>query len=161
MVFASSDPSLVAALVRVVIVFGLLFAVLRVIGRVTGRTPRGRSKVGRGHRGGRVVEILDRQSVGREATIAVVRIDGRRLAIGITEHQVQVLTELEPDEPAGVEAEVIELDRTGVRSEPAATGPFGVRVGRALAGGGATPANWRTVVDGLRERTVRRSASGA
>jgi len=167
MLLAAADGSLIAALFRVVLVFALLWAVLRVIGRVTGRAPKRRLvRSGRGQRHDRVVEILDRQSIGRESSVAVVRVGDRRLALGITEHGINVLAELEPEPgpeaaAAAVATDVVDLDARRTGTPDASGGPIGVRLGRAVAGGSSPSHGLRAVVDELRERTVRRSATSA
>jgi hypothetical protein len=100
--FAMSDPSLTSTLLRVVIVFVLLFATMRVMARLTGsrRAGRGRAR-GKGraaprrrHTAARPIELVDRQAINRNATIAIVEVDGRRIAVGITEQNVRLLVDL-------------------------------------------------------------------
>jgi flagellar biogenesis protein FliO len=91
--FAMSDPSVTSTLVRVVIVFVLLIATMRVMARLTGR--RRSSRVAPRRRGSsRPIEIVDRQALNRNATVAIVDIQGRRLALGITEQNVRLLVDL-------------------------------------------------------------------
>jgi flagellar biogenesis protein FliO len=91
--FAMSDPSVTSTLVRVVIVFVLLIATMRVMARLTGRRRSGR--VAPRRRGSsRPIEIVDRQALNRNATVAIVDIEGRRLALGITEQNVRLLVDL-------------------------------------------------------------------
>jgi flagellar protein FliO/FliZ len=49
------------------------------------------SKRGVGKAAGKAVTLIGRQAVGPKASVAVVEIDGRRLVLGVTEHQVTVL----------------------------------------------------------------------
>jgi flagellar biogenesis protein FliO len=111
--FAMSDPSLTTTLVRVVIVFVLLIATMRVMARLTGRgrgrsSARGRAGHARSRRrhATRPIEILDRQALNRSATIAIVDVEGRRLALGITDQNVRLLVDLSiehRDAPAGID----------------------------------------------------------
>ena len=161
------DPSLFSALVRVAIVMALLFGTLRVIGRITGRrAPGGGRGVVRRNLGGgagtrRLVEVLDRQNLGKTTSIALVRIGDRRIALGVTEQRIDVLLQLDP-EPEALEApdddhdEVIdvidlttsslgELSSLGDLSTPAAARMRAV-----------TPARpWKDQIEDLRERTIR------
>jgi flagellar protein FliO/FliZ len=162
------DPSLFSALVRVAIVMALLFGTLRVIGRITGRrAPGGGRGVVRRNLGGgagtrRLVEVLDRQNLGKTTSIALVRIGDRRVALGVTDQRIDVLLQLDP-EPEALEApddadhgEVIDvidlttsslgdLSSLGDMSTPAAARMRAV-----------TPARpWKDLIEDLRERTIR------
>ena len=53
------------------------------------------SKRGIGKAAGKSITLIGRQAVGPKASVAVVEIDGRRLVLGVTEHQVTVLSALE------------------------------------------------------------------
>jgi flagellar biogenesis protein FliO len=94
---AAADPSLTSALLRVVIVFVLLAATMRVMGRLTGRrgTRRGRRSGSVRRRGAsRPIEVVGRQALNRGASVAIVEIDGRRLALGVTDQNVRLLADL-------------------------------------------------------------------
>ena len=102
---AMVDPSLTATLLRVAIVFVLLIATMRVMARLTGRRRRGR--VAPRRRGAsRPIEVIDRQGLNRNATVAIVEIEGRRLALGITDQNVRLLVDLSTargDRPADID----------------------------------------------------------
>lgn len=53
-------------------------------------------------RGGKdaLVQVLHRQAISRGSAVTVVTVGGRVLVLGTTEHQVRVLTELDPEEIA-------------------------------------------------------------
>lgn len=51
----------------------------------------------RGGRGG-LVQVVHRQALSRTSAISVVTVGSRVLVLGTTEHQVRLLTELEPEE---------------------------------------------------------------
>jgi flagellar protein FliO/FliZ len=129
----------IVLLIKVGFVFGLLFATLRVVGKLYGPGGRaGRSKPGQ------VVEVLGRQSIGRNADVTVVSFGDRTLVLGVTEHSVNVVTELEPEEIV----ETISLPAVAV---PATALGLPARTQ-------VTPSvpSWRDLIDNLRERTVRR-----
>jgi flagellar protein FliO/FliZ len=82
------------------------------------------------------VEVLARKTLGRNASVAVVRAAGKEMVLGVTETQVTLLGDAEIEE---FQLEAVDTQRTGLLS----------------AGNGAiTP--WKTMLEGLRDRTVRR-----
>ena len=139
--FAMSDPSMTTTLLRVAIVFVLLFATMRVMARLTGnrRGSRGRARAKgsarRRHSASRPIELIDRQSLSRNATIAIVDVDGRRIAIGITEQNVRLLVDLSTARHAGP------TDEIDLRDTPDDSGD-------------AAP-SLRELADTLRERPAR------
>ncbi|WP_243056462.1 flagellar biosynthetic protein FliO [Nocardioides sp. SR21] len=76
--------------VRLVLSLSLVLGLLLLLARVGGRKFRGKS--------GAMVQILHRQHITRGSTISVVSVGSKVLVLGTTEHQVRVLTELDPDE---------------------------------------------------------------
>ena len=133
------DTSLVALLIRVVLSLGVVLAVMAgaaaVLRRsgVTGTALSGR----RGSRRTPPVQIIARHGLSRGAFLTVVRLGGRALVLGVTEHQVSLLTEIDP----------AELDSP---NDEAAAEPAGPGIGP-----GSLP--WKVALEQLRERTVRRS----
>ena len=133
------DTSLIALLVRVVVSLGVVLAVMAgaaaVLRRsgVTGTALSGR----RGSRRTPPVQVIARHGLSRGASLTVVRLGGRALVLGVTEHQVSLLTEIDP----------AELDSP---NDEAAAGPAGPGIGP-----GSLP--WKVALEQLRERTVRRS----
>jgi flagellar protein FliO/FliZ len=134
------DTSLVALLVRVVVslcvVLGVMWGAAAMLRRsgVTGTAVSGR----RGGRRKAPVEVIARHGLSRGASITVVRLGGRALVLGVTEHQVSLLTEMDP----------AELDAPDtIESEAGTAGP-GI-------GSGSLP--WKVALEQLRDRTVRRS----
>ena len=118
--------------------------------------------------GNGLIEVVARQRMGRTSTVNVVRVADLVLVIGATEEQVTLLAE--------VDADAVEAALQGRRSpasrrssdegdEPdddAAPPPVPApRAARAsdgvLAGSVLDRQGWGTLVDELRERTVRRS----
>jgi flagellar protein FliO/FliZ len=84
------------------------------------------------------MEVIARHGLSRNSSVAVVRLGERALVLGVTEHQVSLLTEIDPAE---LEAPPEPLDPVGT------PGP-GI-------GAGALP--WKVALEQLRDRTVRRS----
>jgi flagellar protein FliO/FliZ len=108
--------------------------------------------------GNGLIEVIARQRMGRTSTVNVVRIADVVLVVGATEEQVTLLAE--------VDAESVEAALAERRSPARLTGettpgtPSPVRVARttdgALAGSVFDRNGWGTLVNQLRERTVRK-----
>jgi len=136
------DTSLVALLVRVVVSLGVVLAIMAgtatVLRRsgVVGTSPAGK----RGLRRSRpALEVIARHGLSRGSSVAVVRLGGRALVLGVTEHNVSLLTEVDP----------AELDAPADADDALA--------GSAGPGIGAGSLPWKVALEQLRERTVRRS----
>jgi flagellar protein FliO/FliZ len=135
------DTSIVALLVRVVVSLSVVLAVMAGTAAVLRRSglvgtgPAGR----RGTRRGSAVEVITRHGLGRTSSLAVVRVGARALVLGVTEHQVTLLIEVDPAELAALPD-----------SDDTLAGPAGPGIGA-----GALP--WKVTLEQLRERTVRRS----
>jgi flagellar protein FliO/FliZ len=84
------------------------------------------------------VEVLARKPLGRNASIAIVRAGPKAMVLGITENTVTMLTE--------ADVRVIDLEEPEVQR---------TALPRAAALSGANPP-WKTMLEGLRDRTVRR-----
>jgi flagellar protein FliO/FliZ len=118
------------------VVFGLLWGLAKVARRG-----------GLGKRGTGSLAVLNRQSLSRGSSVAVVRVAGRALILGVTDTQVSLLgeTELEAfgDDPhAGP-------DKHGrLPAEPHHVG--------GLEGSVLSPRTWGSTLDFLRDRTTRR-----
>lgn len=123
------DPLTTA--VKVVVVFALLWFTLRLVIRLQGggRPRRRPSRVSGG------IEVLDRCWLARDVSVQLTRVGDRVLLLGVTGHHVSLLGEL--DLPAGEE-----------------TGPEPPLTARTPVGPTVSP--WKAVLEGLRERTVRR-----
>ncbi|HEV7535074.1 MAG TPA: flagellar biosynthetic protein FliO [Acidimicrobiia bacterium] len=135
------DMSLLALLIRVVVSLGVVLAIMAGTAAVlrrsglTGTAGPGRRGVRR-----RPVEVLARHGLSRGASVTVVRLGGRGLVLGVTDHQVTLLTEIDP----------AELDAP---PDDIAAGP----AGPPAPGIGAGSLPWKVALEQLRERTVRRS----
>jgi flagellar protein FliO/FliZ len=89
--------------VRLVFSLAVVVGLLLLTVKVGGRKFRGRN--------GAVVRVLHRQPLSRSSAVAVVEVGSRILVLGTTDHQVNVLAELDEDELAT--GELIELDTLG------------------------------------------------
>jgi flagellar protein FliO/FliZ len=107
-----------------------------------------------------VIEVVARQRMGRASSVSVLRVAGRVLVVGSTEEQVTLLAEVEDDELQTALAAAVPASRGGADPETSE-----LRAGRpavpprgsgALAGSVLDRGTWTSVVQELRERTVRR-----
>jgi flagellar protein FliO/FliZ len=127
---SASTLALFARLIMsLAVVIGLMWVAANVLRK------RGFSGVaGRRAVRGPQVELLARRPLGRNASITVVRVGDRTLVIGVTDHQVTKLGE--------VEFEDIDLNEDATWTAPS---------------GGTSPASaWKTMLDQMRNRTARR-----
>ena len=109
-----------------------------------------------------VIEVVARQRMGRASSVSVLRVAGRVLVVGSTEEQVTLLAEVEDEELQTALAAVVPAPRSGAHAEtgemPAGRPAVPVRSGSgALAGSVLDRGTWTSVVQELRERTVRRT----
>lgn len=113
------------------VVIGLMWAVSVVLKKrgLMGASPR-RSPTGA------TVELLARRPVGKGSSVAIVRAGGQALVIGITEHTITKLAD----------ADIEELDLETADAQWTA---------QPQGSSGPTSA-WKTMLEQLRERTVRR-----
>ncbi len=80
------------------------------------------------------VELLARRSLGRNSSIAVIRVGERSMVIGVTDHMVTKLDDADVEE--------IELHDDTIRT---------------VSTGSPSPGTaWKTMLDQMRNRTVRR-----
>jgi len=105
-----------------------------------------------------VIEVVARQRMGRTSSVSVLKVAGRVLVVGSTEEQVTLLAEVEDDELRTAMAAA--APQAGAGADAAAPGlaALPARGGSGgLAGSVLDRGTWTTVVQELRERTVRRS----
>lgn len=124
---------------RLVFSLAVVIGLLLLLSRIAGKRFRGRA--------GAPIQVVHRQALSRNSGVAVVTVAGRVLVLGTTDHEVTLLTELEPDalepetEPHGLVAMAAEEQRVRVmpthRAAPQQTkdGP--------LAGSVLSPDTWR------------------
>ena len=89
------DSSTVVLGLRVALALACVFGLMWWAGRRMAGTPAGRRARATS------LDVVARQSVGQKASVALVEIEGRRLLLGVSEHGVTLLTEIEaaPAEP--------------------------------------------------------------
>lgn len=85
-------------LMRLVLSLGLVFALLAVVARVAGRRLKPV---------GGPLQVLHRQGLAKGSSLAVVAVGERVLLLGATEHQVQLITELDYDDLPEAETVVV------------------------------------------------------
>lgn len=75
---------------RLVFSLAVVIGLLLLLSRFASKRFRGRS--------GAAIQVLHRQALSRGSGVAVVTVAGRVLVLGTTDHEVTLLTELEPEE---------------------------------------------------------------
>jgi flagellar protein FliO/FliZ len=131
---ASLWGMLARLLISLAVVLGLMLGAAWVMRRKGGSLMRRMGK-------GMPLEVLARQSLGRTASVQVVRLGDRALVLGVTDTQVTYLTEGEPGE-----FDTVDL-----------TGMGGSSADRTERSGGQRPGSaWTGVMESLRDRTTRR-----
>ena len=80
--------------IRLVFSLAVVLGLLILVARVGAKRFRGAT--------GALVHVVHRQPLSRGASIAVVTVGSRVLVLGATEQQVQLLTELDPEELEGI-----------------------------------------------------------
>jgi flagellar biogenesis protein FliO len=123
-----------------------MIVVLALIALCTVLYRRSRSWTG-ARRSGAPVEILARQALSRRAQVVVVRAGTRHLVLGVTDTSVQVLGE----------TELVADEATAHDGAPAPTQSEVASRTASPVGAVALARSWRDLVEGMRERTVRRS----
>jgi flagellar biogenesis protein FliO len=136
------------------VIIGALWAAARYMKKKSGGGLAAAAKAGPDR-----IVVLSRQVLAKGISIAIVRVGGKDLLVGITPSGVSLLTELDLSDAIGEEsgwlpgeeayADPASLERGDISDEA-----------RLLAGrfGGASPLQaWMAKLDGLREMTVRRS----
>lgn len=93
---------MVELLLRLVFSLALVVGLLMLVARFAGRRFQGRA--------GATIRVVHRQPIGKGTGVAVVAVGTRVLVLGTTEHQVSLLTEVEPDEIGLDESELADLD---------------------------------------------------
>lgn len=142
-----TNASLGFALARVVIVLGLLWIVMRVIRRVSGRS--GGARATRSAQRTCTIELLSRRAVGRSASVAAVRVGAKMYVLGITDQRIEKLDECDAPE---FDLE-IELDH-GFGAADDDDDEFET-VGRVRDRTDTRTRRRSSLLDSLRERTVR------
>ncbi|HEU5038093.1 MAG TPA: flagellar biosynthetic protein FliO [Nocardioides sp.] len=133
--------------IRLVFSLAVVIGLLLLLARLGSRRFRGQSDA--------LVRVLHRQPISRHNAVTVVAVGSRVLVLGTTEHEVRVLTELEPgelEETLPVAALPAPRPRGAHRAEaPVITtaptkGP--------LTGSVLSPATWRQALAAASRRTT-------
>lgn len=149
----ATDTNVVELALRLVLSMGLIVAIIVVASKVLkGKTTL---NFGRRQSDGPKLDVLDRTQVARHASVAVVRVGGRGLIVGITEQSVSLLAEApelvdryEQAEAGRLEPIALPLEASDhTESERTALSP-------ELTAPSRTRMNF---FEALRETTVRRS----
>jgi flagellar biogenesis protein FliO len=148
----ATGPSTVELLIRLVFSLGIILALLVVGAKIARRKGAGLSLRGLGGRHEPAIRVIERRSLTRNASVAVVQVGDRTMVVGITEHEVSLLADgaelPEPDAaPEGhrdrrrpVEIDLVEaLDLVGAPPRAAAHGPADAPAAEPGPGTGARP----------------------
>lgn len=136
--------------VRLVVSLSLVIGLLLLLAKLGGRRFRGKHDA--------LVRVLHRHQLSRGSTVSVVAVGSRVLVLGATEHQVRVLTELDPEEIADHEAAVLSLtetvdDEDETVAAPKAAVPAAPRGTNALAGSVLSAATWKQALAAATRRS--------
>ena len=87
-----SGGSLLGVMLRLVFSLGVVLVLMALTGRALRNRQLGVGSVGR--RSPARIEVLGRQTLGRNVGVAVVRVADRAMLVGVTEGSVRLLTDL-------------------------------------------------------------------
>jgi flagellar protein FliO/FliZ len=138
-------------IIRLVLTLGFIAVVLVYAARLAKKRGLGQ--------GTGLIEVVARQRMGRASSVSVLRVAGRVLVVGSTDEQVTLLAEVEDEE---LQAALAAAPRTGpAGAEDGAGGPLRPALAARsstgpLAGSVLDRSTWTSVVQELRDRTVRR-----
>jgi flagellar protein FliO/FliZ len=120
------------------VVVGLMLLLARVVGKRYGA------------RAGAPVQVVHRQPLSRSASVAVITVGSRVLVVGTTDHQVSLLTELDPEElveDLDLAADLAEEPDAPEDAAPAALAARGRTSGAgALTGSVLSAQTWRQAI---------------
>jgi flagellar protein FliO/FliZ len=123
---------MLALTVRLVCSLAVVVGLMLLLAKFAGRRFQGRP--------GAAIQVMHRQQIGRGQSLAVVSVGTRVLVIGTTEHQISLLTEVEPDE-LELEEEVASVEVREPR-QPRAPKPQGAKPA-PLSGSVLSAATWK------------------
>lgn len=153
------DSSVFTLLVRLVVSLGIVIGLMLVLSgalRKRGIVIGGANGTGRARQARSVamLDIVARKPLGRNAQLAIVRAGNKTLVLGITEHQITMLTETDPTWDDSLDGDIdINID-SNFDSNINATETQ--RTGFPRSGTTGTFPTWKTMLEGVRDRTVRR-----
>jgi flagellar protein FliO/FliZ len=108
---------MIELVIRLVFSLAVIVGMLLLLAKFSAKRFRGGS--------GSLVQVVQRQPLSRTSSVAVVTVGSRVLVLGTTEQQVQLLTELDPDELDVPELDVPELEEAATTA-PVPTSPSAV-----------------------------------
>jgi flagellar biogenesis protein FliO len=139
---------------RMILALGLVLGLLWLFSKFgRGRQVKSRGRWMQGGADASRIEVMDRRSLGRHSSIAVVRAAGRIVVVGQTPQQISVLLDADPNpdalaaEGAGDEASAI--------GDPSKPDEEMLLPGLAATTGVDAPRAWDAFLERLREMTVR------
>jgi flagellar biogenesis protein FliO len=165
-------PSTVELLLRLGFSLAIIVGILFVVAKVARKQGGNLRLPGLGGLGGRSksIRVIDRQTLSRNASVAVVQIGARTMAVGITEHGIQTLAEgddlvvLPPDADVRAERGSPATDSTQAAAPPVAARLNQRETKRTLslrlptashAAADAGPSTRTSFIEALRELTIR------
>ncbi len=139
---------------RMILALGLVLGLLWLFSKFgRGRQVKSRGRWMQGGVDAGRIEVMDRRSLGRHSSIAVVRAAGRIVVVGQTPQQINVLLGADPDPDApGGQVAGDEVPAVGV---PSKTDVEMLLPGLAATTGVDAPKAWDAFLERLREMTVR------
>jgi flagellar protein FliO/FliZ len=150
--------------IRLIVSLAIVVGLLLLLARFGARRFRGQA--------GALVRVVHRQPLSRTSAVAVVTVGSRVLVLGTTEHQVSILTELEPEEldlVVEVPDEVVE-QRASASDQPRPEQPRPLEVSELvdaieprdpLAGSVLSAQTWRQAFQVATQAASRASARRA
>lgn len=148
---------MVELLIRLIASLAVVVGLMLLLARFVGKRYGGRA--------GAPVQVLHRQPLSRSSSIAVITVGSRVLVVGTTDHQVSLLTELDPDEleletvarelePAGSEDGEVEVSPSeGATGRlPKTGGAQGAAQAGPLSGSVLSPQTWRQALAAAKDR---------
>jgi flagellar biogenesis protein FliO len=165
-------PSTAELLVRLVFSLGVILGLLLLAAKVARRNGRTLRLPGIGSFGGKrrepVINVIERTSLSKHASLAVVQVGDRTMVVGITDHEVSLLTDQvdvsvtadnDDDEVSDVDDEPVQpvAGVTQISAMRGAKGTLPLPTGSAALDAVVTPdrPTRMSFVDALREMTVR------
>ncbi|MGC8626004.1 MAG: FliO/MopB family protein [Acidimicrobiales bacterium] len=100
------------------------------------------------------LDVVYRRPLSKGTSVALVKADGKRYLLGVSERAVTLLARL-PDQPPPQPKENLPIVLTKLGNEDDRTSPSLAALHPAARGEGQ-PNAWKLALDSLRERTVRR-----
>lgn len=121
--------------VRLVVSLAVVVGLMLLLAKLSMRRFKGRSDS--------LVRVVHRQALSRSSAVAVVTVGSRVLVLGTTEHQVQLLTELDPEEVLDGDADLSVLPPATPTEQAAVATRASYAADGALAGSVLSARTWK------------------